>query len=218
MSGLIQKPVQYVVTTVEEVLDVPLKVVEKAVVGPLLNVSASLWLTISLILLFVLYVLADWKSSPLTCRDDGKICFKILKGTPGVAGRGGALTLVTLGLIIFFLVVVFKLVARGVQEHGIKPVAFVTIASLFGVAEFFKVFFEDINQIALTDDNVFSGSTTTGESFQKICQRFLFSVIELFRVTGTPFDTDGGAGQIFKITSTAVVIVLGVAAGSLARK
>jgi hypothetical protein len=217
MSGLIQKPVQYVVTTVEEVLDVPLKVVEKAVVGPLLNVSASLWLTISLILLFVVYVLADWKSSPLTCRDDGKICFKILKGTSS-AGTGGAMTLVVMGLIIFFLVVVFKLVARGVQEHGIKPVAFVTIASLFGVAEFFKVFFEDINQIALPDDNVFSSSTTTGESFQKICQRFLFSVIELFRVTGSPFDTDGGFGQNFKLPATATVIVLGVAAGSLARK
>ena len=214
MSGLIEKPVQYVVTTVEEVLDVPMKVVEKGVVGPLLNVSASLYLTISLILLFLVYVLVDWKSAPETCRKDTGICFKLFKGKNGF---GGAMNLIAAGFLIFFAVLVFKMTARGVQEHGIKPYAFVTLASFFGLVEFCKVFFEDINEIAKSDGPARNTSTTVGSSFQLICQQYLYTVIETFRFIGKPFD---GETILYEMKNIIVIvaIVLGVMAGSLSRK
>lgn len=215
MSGLIEKPVQYVVTTVEEVLDVPMKIVEKGVVGPLLNVSASLFLTISLILLFLVYVLVDWKSAPETCRKDTGICFKLFKGKNGF---GGAMNLVAAGFLIFFAVLVFKITARGVQEHGLKPYAFVTLASFFGVVEFCKVFFEDINEIAKSDTPAWGTSTTTGSTFQLICQQYLYSVIETFRFIGTPFGDDSHYFADVKIFVVLTAIALGVMAGSLSRK
>jgi hypothetical protein len=214
MSGrLVEKPVQYVVNTVEEVFDIPMKVVEKGVVGPLLNVSSSLYLAISLILLFLVYVLVDWKSAPATCRTETGICFKLFKGKNGF---GGAMNLIAAGFLIFFAVVVFKITARGVQEHGIKPYAFVTLASFFGIVEFCKVFFEDINEIAKPDTPAWNDNTTVGSSFQLICQQYLYSVIETFRFIGTPFG--GEQFTALKVYVILVIIALGVMAGSLARK
>jgi hypothetical protein len=180
-----EKSVDFALNTVQEILEIPYDIVSKGLIKPLLEVDVKVFFATSLILLLVTYILLDWESGPGSCRNINGVCYKIFKGGQGDEKVGGALQLISGGLSLFALLLVVKLVARGVSQHGLKPSAFVGVATLFGLAEFFKILLEDLFQVAITDETIYEVSPTppiVGNSFKVIMQKYLWTVIESFRL------------------------------------
>jgi hypothetical protein len=201
--------VDFSLNTVEEVLEVPFNIVRNNVIEPLVKVDVKMFLALSLVLMFVSFILTEWKSAPKSCKVVVGACYKIFKGkyeSTNDSGQSfaGVYELLRSGLEIIFLVLVFKLVARGVQSHGIKPIAFLSLAAVLGLAEALHVLLTDLFIVALPDNAVFQNQNAGQDaSFKKICQIYLYYVINRFRFSSTD-------------SLTPVAILAGVIAGSLA--
>lgn len=193
----------FTLSTAEEVLEVPFNILRDNVIHPILRFDVKTVLALSFVLLFLSYLLTSWKSAPKSCTSTVGTCFKIFKGKGNSNSLGGILKVLRAGLEVIFFVLVFKLVARGVQAHGIKPSAFVSVAALWGVAEISNVLFTSLFTIALNYDGTIYNENLAGAdlTFKAVCQAFLYTVVQRFR---------------YMDTWSSIAVVGGVVAGSLA--
>ena len=198
-------------TVAEDVLAAPFNVVKNNVLGPLMDVDVRVFLTMSLVLLALSFILTEWKSSPKSCKQQAGACFKIFKGRDVVGGHTGVYTVLEYGLLIIAQVLFFKLIARGVQAHGIRPIAFLHFAAVVGLAELANVFFVSLFQVAIPFDSNVTDQPGQEASFKELCQQYLFDIINLFRFNGSFFGSDS-----YVLSFTLPTVVGAVVAGSLA--
>jgi hypothetical protein len=193
----------FTLSTAEEVLEVPFNILRDNVIHPILRYDVKTVLALSFVLVFLSYLLVNWKSAPKSCKEVQGTCFKIFKGVGTTPGLGGLLYVLRAGLEVVYVVIVLKLVARGVQAHGIKPSAFVSVVALWATAEVANVLFTSLFTIALSDGGIYTAATAgENRSFKYLCQQYLYTIVQRFRYENS--------------WNTSIAVIGGVVAGSLA--
>jgi hypothetical protein len=183
--------VEFPITSVEDVLKVPFNIVKYNVLKPLMDIDVKMFLALSLVLLFLSFLMTEWKSSPKSCKEMEGACFKIFKGQElplpaqgsNDTGSAGVYVLLRTGLQILVALLYFKIVARGVQAHGIKPIAFLNLAAVAGIAEVSHVFLNKLFKVSEVTGFLFATDEPGQQSsFQSLCQQYIYYVNDVFRI------------------------------------